>query len=124
MSKKKEVMPEFAQPSSSSDDITASFAEHSEKSEFTEILKELFDKKKLKMITRLSSDEIRLITRIKMCAKLKKIDIWNQGVDLFMELLISKDGLSRKEMLEAVIGYQQRRRLNVLNPATWGSKTT
>lgn len=79
--------------------------ETGKKNEVSEALKELFDKQKLNMITDLSGDEIRLITRIVTIAKIRKIDSWKEAIILYMELQISKKRSSRKEMLKAIGGY-------------------
>lgn len=84
------------------DDIADQFSASSDENKFAEIMKELMNKDKIEMITDLTSDEIKLITRIYMIAKMKKIDIWFQGLAIFMELQLSKNRRSRNEMIEAL----------------------
>jgi len=99
----------------------SSFQQIPTKSELAEVIKELFEKEKLLMITDLSSDEIKLITRIRMIADMKGIKHWNDGLDLFMKLVLSRDRKSRKEILNAIAGFtQQKGMLARLNPANWG----
>ena len=91
------------------------------KNELAEVLKELFKDEKLLMITDLTSDEIKLVTRIRMIAEMKDINYWNDGLDLFMKLVLSRDRKSRKEILEAIKGYTQSKKfLGKINPANWG----
>jgi len=89
------------------DDITRKFAEMQNKSEVAEVLKELFDKKKIEMIGDLSKDEIRLITRISMVAELKEVDVWTKGIQMYTTLMLSKDRKSRREIIDAIRGYSQ-----------------
>lgn len=91
------------------------------KNEVAEVLKELFRDEKLLMITDLTHDEIKLVTRIRMIAEMKGIEYWNSGLDLFMKLVLSRDRKSRKEILEAIKGYTQSKGfLGKINPANWG----
>ena len=77
----------------------------------TEILKELFDKKKIYMIGDLTKDEIKLITRIYMIAELKDIPAWRTGVDMYIQLLLSKNRESRKEIISAIQGAVRKKNL-------------
>lgn len=93
-------------------DLLGQFASASEKNETVEILKELFDKKKLNLITDLKPDHIALITRMDVIADLKSIPEWKTGIIKFMELRISKNRQSRTELIKAISGLmQQKRRL-------------
>ena len=101
--------------------MLSSFQQMQVKNELAEVLKELFRDEKLLMITDLSSDEIKLVTRIRMIAKMKGIKYWDDGLDLFMKLVLSRDRKSRKEILDAIKGYtQSKNMLQKLNPANWG----
>ena len=91
----------------STDEIAQKFAEMQNKSEIAEVLKELFDVNKIDIIGDLTKDEIRLITRIKMVAELKDVAVWKKGINLYTTLMLSCDRKSRKELIDAVRGYQQ-----------------
>lgn len=100
--------------------VLTAFQEMQMKNEVAEVLKELFRDEKILMITDLNSDEIRLITRIRMIADMKDIKYWKDGLDLFMKLVLSRDRKSRKEILDAIRGYTQTGGfLSKLNPANW-----
>lgn len=84
------------------DDIADQFAMASDENKFAEVVKELMDKGKIEMITDLSADEVKLITRIYMIARMKNIDIWFEGLAIFMQLQLSKQRKSRREMIDAL----------------------
>lgn len=86
------------------------FANASEKNETVEVLKELFDKNKLELITDLSPDHISLITRMLVLSDLKNIPQWKQGIKTFMELRVSKNRLSRTELIKAISGLLNQKR--------------
>ena len=91
------------------------------KNEIAEVLKELFKGANIDMITDLTPDEIRLVTRIYIIADMKKLESWKNGLNYYMKLVLSKNRKSRREMLEAVKGYSSPQGLaNKLNPANWG----
>ena len=91
------------------------------KNEVAEVLKELFRDEKILMITDLTPDEIKLVVRIRMIADMKDIKYWNDGLDLFMKLVLSRDRKSRKEILDAIKGFTQSKGfLGKINPANWG----
>lgn len=105
----------------SESDMLKAFGELQNKNEMAEVLKELFDEKKIFMITDLSKDEIKLATRIYLIAKMKDIKVWKSGLTFFMQLMLSKDRKSRKELLDAIRGYnQQQGFLSKINPKNWG----
>ena len=91
----------------SADEMEEKFAAMQNQSEMSEVLKELFDPKKLFMIADMSKDEIKLATRIYMIADMKGIQIWKDGLEFYARFLISKDRKSRKEILQAIQGYHQ-----------------
>jgi hypothetical protein len=92
------------------DDLLAQLVSSSEKNETVEILKELFDKTKLNLITDLSPDHIALITRMSVIADLKSIPQWTTGINQFMELRISKKRASRTELIKAISGLNMQRK--------------
>jgi len=99
----------------------SSFQQMQMKNELAEVIKELFKDEKLLMITDLTSDEIKLVTRIRMIAEMKDIKHWNKGLDLFMKLVLIRDRKSRKEILDAIKGFtQSKSMLQKMNPANWG----
>lgn len=88
----------------SPDDIVNQLSIAGEKNETVEILKELFDKNKLNLITDLSPDMISLVTRMSVIAskEVKDIPQWREGLKLFMELRISNKRQSRTELIKAI----------------------
>lgn len=70
-----------------------------------EIVKELFEKKKLFMITDLTGDEIRLLTRIYGIATLKNLKTWISLCEIYAQLVLSNKRKSRQEILEAIKGH-------------------
>lgn len=94
---------------SNPEDIVSQFQSMQQQNEMAEVLKELFDTNKTPLITDLSKDEIKLVTRIKMISELKDIPIWDTGITLFMKLMLSHQRKSRKEILEAIAGYYKQR---------------
>lgn len=101
---REEQMPELIDDRQT--DMEDAFASMQNKNELAEVLKELFDEKKIYMIGDMSKDEIKLATRIYMIADIKKIDIWKTGLIFYIKFLISKDRKSRTEILRAISGYQ------------------
>ena len=87
--------------------ILDGFSELSNKNETVEILKELFDAKKINMISEMSKDEIKLATRISIVAELKGIDYWKSGLERFLEFKLSNSRKSRKEIIDA-LGQQNK----------------
>lgn len=102
---KKENIPQIKEEKEH--DVFNSFSQQQNKSDMNEILKELFNKTKIEMITDLSISEIKLITKIKMVSKIKNIKIYDEGVKMFMELKLSQKRLSRRELIDAVKGFYQ-----------------
>jgi len=110
------------QPQNNNPNIMEAFANSQQKNEMAEVLKELFDEKKIMLIGDLSKDEIKLVTRIYMIAEMKKLEIWKTGLAIYIKLLLSKDRKSRKEVLDAIKGYNsQQGLLSKMNPRNWGS---
>lgn len=91
-------------------DILAEFQKMQNTSDITEVANQLFDLKKREMISELSRDEIRLITRILMIAKIKNLPKWVEGVEKYMTLMISHKRKGRTEVLKAVAGFIERKR--------------
>jgi hypothetical protein len=74
-----------------------------------EILNRLIDEKKIRMIGDLNKDEIKLITKIFLISKMKNLPIWEDGANIFMTLLLSKNRESRKELISAISGLSGKR---------------
>ena len=89
----------------SEDSMVKSFTESQDKNEFLDILKNLFDKSSIELITDISKDEAKLITRIRTIAELKDIPIYENALGCYMELCLSVGRKSRREIIEAVKGY-------------------
>ena len=85
--------------------IVENFASTQNKSDISEILKELFDVSKISLITDISDDEARLITRLITVAKIKGFTAWEECISLFLQLKISTKRQSRKEIIEAIKGF-------------------
>jgi len=92
-------------PVQTPDEITSQFQQMNNKNEVAEVLKELFMESKIHLITELSKDEIRLMTRIYMIAELKDLDTWRLGLVMFCKLMLSHKRNSRKEVLDAIGRY-------------------
>jgi hypothetical protein len=106
---------------SSSSELVEKFAEMQNKNEIAEVLKELFDQKKIYLIGDLTHNEVKLATRIYMVAKMKNIPIYQQGLAFYCKILLSKNRKSRKEILEAIRGFPTSQgMLSKLNPMNWG----
>ncbi|HJZ24280.1 MAG TPA: hypothetical protein VJ201_07530 [Candidatus Babeliales bacterium] len=84
--------------------ISDRFSQTQNKSDISEILKELFDEDKIMLITDITDDEIKLITRIRTIAKIKGFTQWEECVLYYIKLKVSKDRKSRKEIIEAIKG--------------------
>ncbi len=101
-------------------DMLNAFNQMQKQSEIAEVLKELFSEKKIYMITDLTNDEISLLTRIYMIADMKNITVWKKGLLFYIKLLLSRDRKSRKEIIDAIKGYQSQKSLmSRLNPSNW-----
>lgn len=106
-------------PSSSGSDVKMmdAFQQMQMKNEMAEVLKELFVEKKINMMTDLTSDEIKIATRIYMLSEMKDIKYWKTGLSYFMKIVLSRDRKSRKEVLQAISGYTRTEGvLSRLNP--------
>jgi len=98
-------------------DMLQSFQQLQMKNEMAEVLKELFVEEKIFMITDLTSDEIKIATRIYMLSEMKDVKYWKTGLIYFMKLVLSRDRKSREEILKAIGGYSKSEGfLNKLNP--------
>jgi len=82
--------------------VFSQFDSVKDKNETVEVLKELFDKNKLDMITELTRDEISILTRIQVLAEYKNIPMFKKISDVFETLMISKGRKSRKELITAI----------------------
>jgi len=101
--------------------IQDDFQSLNNKSELADVLKELFDEKKISMIGDLTKDEIKIITRIYMISEIKNIPVWQKGLAVYSKLLLSKNRQSRKEIIDAVKGHnmQSSSLMSKLNPMNW-----
>ena len=103
------------------DDISEKFQAMSNKNEMADVIKELFDQSKIFMITDLSPDEIRLMTKIYAVATIKDIAIYKESLEIFSQLLLSNKRKSRTELLEAIRGYMSHNSfMQRMNPTNWG----
>lgn len=84
------------------DAMVQAFQTQTNKNDKVEILKELFDKLKVKMITELSLNQIKIATKILAIARIKGIKCWEDLMNDYFELSLSNRRLSRKELLEAM----------------------
>lgn len=87
-------------------DIINQFIQDRNKNETVEILKELFDDKKLNLITDLENDEISLITRILGLTQIKKVPVYDDLIKVYTGLLLSRKRKSRLEIIDAIKGHQ------------------
>jgi hypothetical protein len=101
--------PKINDDVNSDEDLLNQFRNATDKNEQVEILKELFDVKKLELITDLSPDHVALITRILMISDLKDIPKWKEGIVYFMKLRISNKRQSRKELIDAIKGINSQK---------------
>jgi len=90
------------------DALLSAFSGSMDKNEIAEVVKELFDEKKIFMISDVTGDEAKLMTRIYMIAKMKNIDSWMTGLAFYSKILLSQKRKSREEILKAISGYSQR----------------
>ena len=104
-------------PISQDGDILEKFAQMQNKSEIAEVLKELFKRDNIFMITDLSENQIALATRIYMIAEMKNIRAYKDGLSFFAMAKLSKQRKSRKEIIDAVSGYSKP--ANMMNPKNW-----
>ena len=82
-----------------------------QKNQMVEVLNKLFDENRLKMIGDLNKDEIKLITAILLISDMKHITIWEKGVNIYMELLLSKNRESRKEIITTIAGLNSKKNI-------------
>lgn len=101
------------------DVIEEAFNKVQNRNESVEVLKELFDEKKIYMISDLSQEQINIATRIYMIAKIKKLQIWQDGLVFFLKLILSKNRQSRKELLDGMRAYEQSRQQNSNPFSSW-----
>ena len=110
------------QPQGTDDQMMNAFQSQMQRNEMAEIIKELFDPNKIDLITDLTKDEVKLITRILVIADMKGLSIWKSGIKTYMKLVLSKNRMSRKEILEAIRGNPQQGGgfMGKMNPMNWG----
>jgi hypothetical protein len=102
------MVQEIQQERNLNAELVNSFANVQNKTEINEVIRELFDEKKLYMIADMSKEEIRIATRIKIIADMKGIRYWNEGLEFYTKFLLSNSRKSRKEILEAIKGYTRK----------------
>jgi len=101
--------------------LAQKFNESQNKNEIAEVIKELFDKEKIYMISDLTNDEIKLFTKISMLGEIKDITIYDKALKMYAELVLSKNRLSRRELLDAIRGYMGSQSfMQKMNPMNWG----
>lgn len=66
------------------------------------LVRELFDRQKLLMLSRLSPDMGALVTRFKVITKLRDIRVYNDLAELLMERSIGEKGKAREELRDLV----------------------
>lgn len=91
--------------------IVEKFADQQSKHEVIEVLKELFDKNKIFLISSFRRDEINLMTRIILVSSIRDVQVWADACELLAELRLSENRLSRTEVIEAVKANQERKTL-------------
>lgn len=67
-----------------------------------DVLKDLNNEKKTPLMSELSDNEIKLLTRLRLIAKMRKNPIYDDAVEIFMKMRLSKDRQSRKEILTGI----------------------
>ena len=67
-----------------------------------DVLKEMTNYDKSRILTELEMNEIKLVLRLKVLAKMRKRKIYDAIAELYMVLKISKGRASRKEILTAI----------------------
>src|SRR4030043_206960 len=82
--------------------LVEEFGKAQNRNDMAETLKELFDEKKIYMISDLSRDEARLMTRIYIIAKMKKKQRWLDGLAFYSKIVLSNNRKSRTELLKAI----------------------
>ena len=82
-------------------DALNQFSSNLQKSDLTEAIRQLFDVDKIGMITDLSKDEIRLITRMLYIGDRYNLEVFNKIAYRYMTLSLSEKRKSRSEILKA-----------------------
>jgi hypothetical protein len=118
------IIPDAANVNvNSQDDILAAFQAGQNKSEVAEVLRELFDKDKIYMITDMTKDELKIAIRIYMIAEIKGFEHWKKALYYYCMMLIARDRKSRREIIDALKGYTNPITLGQrMNPMNWGRK--
>jgi hypothetical protein len=92
-----------------SEALAQSEVDFQRKSAVVEMNKALLDQTKIKMITDLSSDGIRLVNPIFSLSKNMGLKSWEDIVNTHLELLLSVRRQSRKEIIDASIGVSGKK---------------
>lgn len=93
------------------------FARQQNKNEHVEVLKELFNPAKLRMITELTDAEIAICTRMELIAKLMNASEYADAAEMFMMLRLSRQRKSRHEIIEAVKALFQPGTMGMQQPS-------
>lgn len=67
-----------------------------------DVLKDLNNEKKTSVMSELSDNEIKLLTKLKLLSKMRKNNLYDDAVSIFMKMRLSKDRQSRKEILTGI----------------------
>jgi hypothetical protein len=103
------------------DDLSTLFTSsmpNSDQGKYLEIVKEMFDKSKTKLISELDDREIRAFTRIEFLASLLKRKYGVQVLDVaslvenFLQFRVSRKRKSRGEFVESITGDRASRAEN------------
>ncbi len=87
------------------------------KNEIAQVLRELFNPNKRRMITEASQDELKLMVRMELLSEMWDIKPMKKLVHNYQEGMISHKRQGRKEILEAVKGSTKKKNLlSRINP--------
>ena len=110
------LVPSSSTNLDTADDMVKAFQQMQSKNEMAEVLKELFDSKKINLISEFTTDEIGLITQINTIANIKGLSVWESTVKKYAELMLSHKRKSRKEIIDAIKGYNANSMMDKINP--------
>jgi len=99
------LKPVVVQSDDNINNMLQKFNESQNKNETVEVLKQLFDHEKLNKISDLSPDAINLIIAIDTVGETYDFPIYKKVTERYIELQLSKNRKSRKEVIEAIKGH-------------------
>jgi len=67
-----------------------------------DVLKDLNSEKKTGLMSDISDREGKLLTQLQLLSKMRKNPIYEMAVSTFMKMRLSRDRLSRKEILQGI----------------------